>query len=70
MLVLVGFVLVFLGLAISLLRASSDGHIKAGGVIMIGRIPIVFGTNRQIVRYLLLGGLVLFLLVLLMSFRR
>ncbi len=43
-LIFVGFLLVFLGTLISAL--GGEGDVEGGGVIMIGPIPIVFGTSR------------------------
>jgi uncharacterized protein (TIGR00304 family) len=43
-LILIGFLLVFVG---SLIAASGgEGEVEGGGVIMIGPIPIIFGTGR------------------------
>jgi len=44
-LILVGFILVFIGILIS--AAHGETEVEGGGVIMIGPIPIVFGTNRN-----------------------
>ncbi|EEB73829.1 conserved hypothetical protein [Thermococcus sp. AM4] len=41
-LIFTGFLLVFIGTLISAL----GGDVEGGGVIMIGPIPIVFGTGR------------------------
>lgn len=46
-LIFIGFLLVFLGTLISAL--GGEGEVEGGGVIMIGPIPIVFGTNREAV---------------------
>ena len=43
-LILIGFLLVFLGTLVSAL--GDEGNVEGGGVIMIGPIPIVFGTSR------------------------
>lgn len=43
-LIFIGFLLVFLGTLISAL--GGEGEVEGGGVIMIGPIPIVFGTSR------------------------
>lgn len=42
-LIVVGFALVFIGT----IAGSESGNYEAGGVIMIGPIPIVFGSNRR-----------------------
>ena len=43
-LILVGFLLIFIGILLS--AAHGEGDLEGGGVIMIGPIPIVFGTSR------------------------
>ena len=43
-LIFIGFLLVFIGTLASAL--GGEGEVEGGGVIMIGPIPIVFGTSR------------------------
>ncbi|ASI99981.1 TIGR00304 family membrane protein [Thermococcus gorgonarius] len=43
-LIFMGFLLVFIGTLVSSL--GGDAEVEGGGVIMIGPIPIVFGTSR------------------------
>lgn len=43
-LILIGFMLVFIGTLISAYGGESE--VEGGGVIMIGPVPIVFGTGR------------------------
>lgn len=43
-LILLGFLMIFIGILLS--AAQGDGEVEGGGVIMIGPVPIVFGTNR------------------------
>ena len=43
-LILTGFLLVFIGTLVA--ASGGDGDVEGGGVIMIGPIPIVFGTSR------------------------
>lgn len=56
-LIFTGFLLVFLGT----LMSASEAEVEGGGVIMIGPIPIVFGTGRA-------PALLMILAVLLMVF--
>ncbi|CAI1492579.1 MULTISPECIES: DUF131 domain-containing protein [Thermococcus] len=58
-LILIGFLLVFLG---TLISALGSGDVEGGGVIMIGPIPIVFGTSRSAVTVASVIALVLMLL--------
>ncbi len=41
---------------------------EGGGIIMIGPIPIVFGTSKKIVRMLIIVGAALFIVLLLFAF--
>ncbi len=50
--ILAGIALIFLGailLTIGILKASitTGGEVKGGGVVMIGPIPIIFGTEPK-----------------------
>ena len=50
--ILAGFVLIVIGVLVSVVRNLSDEggfDAEAGGVVFIGPIPIVFGTSRGIV---------------------
>ncbi len=42
--IFIGFFLVFIGTLMT--AASGEAEVESGGVIMIGPIPIVFGTQR------------------------
>ena len=47
--------------------ARGTGQIRGGGVIMIGPVPIVFGTDKESARMLILLGIVLMIVLLLFS---
>jgi uncharacterized protein (TIGR00304 family) len=83
----VGFALVIAGIAlivVAIIRAStrqhnkketgegeSESHVKAAGVIMIGPIPIIFGTNKKSVKTVLALALALsivFLIILIIYY--
>ncbi|MEO2151659.1 MAG: DUF131 domain-containing protein [Thermococcus sp.] len=59
-LIFIGFLLVFIGTLISAL--GGEGDVEGGGVIMIGPIPIVFGTSRGAVTVASIIALLLMLL--------
>jgi len=76
-LVLLGVVLVFLGMFLmvagSLLQAAKagrDAEVRGGGVVLIGPIPIVFGSDTESVKTVLVLTMVLIVAVYLMFFRR
>jgi uncharacterized protein (TIGR00304 family) len=47
--------------------ARGTGQIRGGGVIMIGPVPIVFGTDKESAHMLILLGIVLMIALLLFS---
>ena len=68
LLALAGFALGILGISIVILRsARGTGQARGGGVVMIGPIPIVFGTDKESARILILLGIVLMIVLLLFS---
>jgi Protein of unknown function DUF131. len=48
-LILLGIVLIFLGMLILMLSLWRDGKRRAdaGGVVIVGPVPIVFGTSQR-----------------------
>ncbi len=67
-LVTVGIMLIFIGFIVILLSiiltASKSGRVEGGGVIIIGPIPIVFGSNRNITTMLLVLAIILTILTI------
>jgi uncharacterized protein (TIGR00304 family) len=68
----IGLILVLAGFAISLLAVllllvlstRDKGRVKAGGAIIIGPIPIIFGTDKQSVKIILILSIILVALLL------
>lgn len=71
---LLGFVLVFVGIIIliaatvlaSVLR-SKNGKVKAAGVIVVGPVPIVFGSDKKIVKDVLKLAVVLTMMLIVLA---
>ncbi len=64
-LIVLGFILVFLGVLIMLLgiiRGSS--RVEGGGVVVVGPIPIVFGTSIRATKMLMILAIILMLLTI------
>ncbi|GAB6100871.1 DUF131 domain-containing protein [Thermococcus atlanticus] len=57
-LILIGFMMIFLG---TIMSASGQGEVEGGGVIMIGPVPIVFGTQRGATLAMILALLLMIL---------
>ncbi len=65
-LILLGFALAFIAMIWLVLSGvkSGRGRAKGGGVIIIGPVPIVFGTDKQSAKILLILSIVLVVLLL------
>jgi uncharacterized protein (TIGR00304 family) len=67
----IGMVLIFVGvlvvaIAVLLLsiRSAKGGKVRAGGAVIIGPVPIIFGTDKKSLKTVLLLSLALTLLLL------
>jgi uncharacterized protein (TIGR00304 family) len=72
-LILLGFALIFIAMIGAILsgRKGGGGKVRGGGAIIIGPIPIVFGTDKRSVKVILILSIVLVaLLIVLMMFSR
>jgi uncharacterized protein (TIGR00304 family) len=68
LLALAGFAVGILAFIFALLRsARGTGQMRGGGVVMIGPIPIVFGTDKESARTLILLAIVLMAVFLLFT---
>lgn len=68
--IVLGFVLVFLAVAMSGGRSTEEGGkrgVKGGGVILIGPIPVVFGSDARWASVALVLAIVLIVLVILLG---
>jgi len=65
-LIFTGFLLVLVAIALLMFTAAiGRKKVRGGGVVIIGPLPIVFGTDKESVRTLLLLSIVLIVVVLL-----
>ena len=68
----VGMILIFTGFLITLLAVvlmffmniRGKGKVRGGGAVIIGPFPIIFGTDKESVRTLLLLSIILTILVI------
>ena len=58
-LVAVGIIIIAVAIILASTRGVGKGKIKAAGVIMIGPIPIIFGTDKKSVKTVLALALAL-----------
>jgi uncharacterized protein (TIGR00304 family) len=54
-----GMLIIVVATALILLSKNREGNVKGGGAIIIGPIPIVFGTDKQPLRTVLLLSIIL-----------
>lgn len=69
--IFIGFILVFVGTAMqtsSTTQKSSD--VKTGGVILIGPIPIIFGSDKGTVITAVVMAIVIMILAYFLFYRR
>ncbi len=57
-LIVAGIILVFVGTLASTLKAK-DTDVRGGGVVLIGPFPIIFGTDTQAVKVVVILAIVL-----------
>lgn len=64
-LILVGFVVVLVAVALLFFASmKGGGKIRGGGAVVIGPFPIVFGTDKESVKLLLILSIALIALLL------
>ena len=67
-LVFVGFFIAFVAIILMFFTATrGKGKFEGGGAVIIGPFPIVFGTNRESIKILLLLSITLIILVLVVT---
>jgi len=68
-LIVLGFIISFLAVLLIFIRAYQfRGKTRGGGLIMIGPIPIIFGTDKESVKMLILLAAALMILVIIVIF--
>lgn len=72
----IGFSLIVLGFAISFIAVlwlifsglkGRKGKVKGGGAIIVGPIPIIFGTDKESVKFILVLSIILIALLLILT---
>lgn len=64
LLIFIGFILVFLAILLSIMKLG--GKVEGGGVVLIGPFPIIFGTNKSIVKIALLIAIIVIIIMTIM----
>jgi len=70
MMIFVGIAIVFIGIIYLMYTSIKEGSgkVEGGGVVVIGPVPIVFGTSEKITKLLIILAIVLFIIVLSIEF--
>lgn len=67
-LVIIGFVLALIAVILIATRSANSGtKTRGGGILLIGPIPIIFGTDRESVKILMLLAIILIAVVIIAS---
>jgi len=67
-LVFVGFAIAFIAVVLLFLRGfKGKEKVKGGGVVIIGPIPIIFGTDKESVKFILVLSVILIALLLVLT---
>lgn len=67
--IFIGFMLIFIGTALQATSKSGSGEVKTGGVILIGPIPIIFGTDRGLIITAVILAIILMVLAYILFYR-
>ncbi len=59
MLIAVGIIIIIIAVVLAVMGGIRKGKVKAAGVIMIGPVPIIFGTDKKSVKTVLALSLAL-----------
>ena len=70
LIIFLGFGIIFIGTMLARRSSSEKGEVKGGGVVMIGPIPIIFGSDAKWTSIAVALAIVLVLLTLLLTFYR
>jgi uncharacterized protein (TIGR00304 family) len=68
--VIIGMFLIFVGTALQASgKTEKNEKVSAGGVVLIGPIPIIFGSDRGMVSLALIGAVILMVMYYLIFYR-
>jgi uncharacterized protein (TIGR00304 family) len=71
--VVLGILIIFIGTVLQVTKSTGEtektGGVQAGGVVMIGPIPIIFGTNKNITVVSIVLAIILMIVAYLLFYR-
>ena len=66
-LVVIGIIIIVVAIIFASSYGTKKGKVRGAGVIMIGPIPIIFGTNKKSLKNMLVLALTLTIMVLIIT---
>lgn len=66
-LILVGVFIIVLAVLLLSVRSANKAKVKAGGAVIIGPIPIIFGTDKKALKTVALISLTITILLLVLT---
>ena len=66
-LIFVGILIIIVAVLLLSIRGAGKGKVRGGGAIIIGPIPIIFGTDRKSLKTVVLLSLALTILLLVVT---
>ena len=63
-LIFVGIVIIIVAVLLLSIRSAGKGKVRGGGAVIIGPIPIIFGTDRKSLKTVVLLSLALTILLI------
>ena len=63
-LIAVGIIIIVVAIILASMRGAGKGRVKNAGIIMIGPVPIIFGTDKKSVKTVLVLALALTIAVI------
>lgn len=68
LMVMIGFIIMFIAVVLMVIGSiRGKGGIQGGGAVLIGPIPIVFGTSREIVKVMLIVAIAIIIVTLIFT---
>jgi uncharacterized protein (TIGR00304 family) len=65
-LIFAGMLVVFIAIVLIFLSSVREGKVRGGGAIIIGPFPIIFGTDKESVKTILLLSIALMIILIAM----
>ena len=66
--ILLGIGLIILGMILSSSGTGQSGQIQGGGIVLIGPVPIIFGTSTVVILPLIIIAIIFMILMFLLPF--